>query len=128
MSVCEEIADGAVACAKVLGDSGVMVRPQDWVEYYDAFAANLTDEDYDRFENARIATDVNHLSYSRIIPLDTEPCVRWWTRGHRFKLFGRPIFRMRSFEQNGVEHRSLWLWGRIPLMRKLIRKYTCSEM
>lgn len=128
MSLCEEICEGTVACTIALCKFDALVTPQDWMDYYDAYVMNIPQDDLDNFEAARIATDVNHLKYRRIIEKGPTFSERWWTRGQRLKIWGHPIFRVRSFVDNGVCHKSLWLFGKIPLMRRVERIYTYAKV
>ena len=128
MSVCEEICEGTVACTNALCKFDALITPQDWMDYYDAYVMNISEDDLDNFEAARIATDVNHLKYRRIIEKGPTFSERWWTRGQHLKIWGHPIFRVRSFVDNGVCHKSLWLFGKIPLMRRVERIYTYAKV
>ncbi len=128
MAVCDEICHGAVECASVLHKFDALVTPQDWVDYYDAYVTNVSTDDLANFDVARISTDVDHLKYKRVIVKGPAFSERWWTRGRRLKVLGRPIFRMRSFIDKGVRHDSLWLFGKIPIMRQVKRIYSFAEV
>ena len=128
MSASEEICDGAIECVKVLRQFDVLIAPQDWLDFYDAYSTGISSDDLAQFEFARISTDVNHRDYRRLIEKGTVFGERWWTRGQRLKIFGHAIFRMRSFVKNGYRHNSLWLFGKIPLMRRVRQLYTYAEV
>lgn len=128
MSACDEICNGTLECVRVLHKFDVLIGPQDWLDFYDAFATCLSAEDIANFEMARISTDVNHREYLRIVEKGPVFGVRWWTRGQRLKFLGRPIFRMRSFLKDGCRHNSLWLFGKIPILRRVRHLYSFAEV
>ena len=128
MSACDEICNGTLECVRVLHKFDVLIGPQDWLDFYDAFATCLSTEDIANFELARISTDVNHREYLRIVEKGPVFGVRWWTRGQRLKFLGRPIFRMRSFLKDGCRHNSLWLFGKIPILRRVRHLYSFAEV
>ena len=128
MSTCEEICQGAVVCANTLHKFDALVTPQDWMDYYDAYVMNISEDDLTNFEVARISMDVSHRKYGRIIRKGTVFGERWWTRGQCLKIFGHPIFRMRSFLDNGERHDSLWLFGKIPILCRVMRIYSLAKV
>lgn len=67
MGVSDEIAKGALACAKTLHDEGLLVTPDDWVEYVTLFMKNLTDEDRRDLEQARNAADVEQKFFNSVM-------------------------------------------------------------
>ena len=128
MSICDEIAAAAVDGAKALHSSRIVVRPQDWENFYDLYTANIGDADLARFELARISLDVNHAGCLRIQNREPVAAVRWWTHGRRLKIFGRPVFRVRGFIKNGVSYKTLWLFGMFPIWRKVQRLYHYAKI
>ena len=128
MSVYDEIVAAAVECARALHSSNVKISQKAWENYYDLYAGTIDDRDLSRFELARIATDVNHIQYYRILQRGSINSVRWWTRGQSLKILGRPVFRMRGLLKDGVSHKSLWLFGIVPIWRKVKRLYYYAEM
>ena len=127
MSVCDEIASVAVDCARAICLSRVVLSQRDWEDYYDLYSATIGEADLSRFELARISLDVNHLECYRIFNMKPMGVVHWWTRGQRLRILGRPVFRVRGFIKEGVSHKSLWLFGILPIWRKVKRLYHYAE-
>ena len=128
MTICEEIANAAVDGARVLHSSRIVVSPRDWEDFYDSYTASIGDADLARFELARISLGVNHAGSSRIQTREPVTAARWWTRGQRLRILGRPVFRVRGFIKNGMFYKSLWLFGKLPVWRKAQRLYHYANM
>ena len=128
MSVCKEICKGAVACSQTLHKSDVLIAPQEWLDYYDTYVMNASLSDLSNFEMARISIDVNHVKYSRVMRKGQTFKERWYICGHRIKIFGRHVFHMRIFIDNGVCHRSWWLFGKIPILKRVDCIYSYAKV
>lgn len=127
MSVCKLITDGAVDCAKTLNQFGVVVKQQDWIDMFDVFTETLSFEDKTEFEYARMSLDVNHRQYSRIVEDNPGEWRRWTPRFPRLRIGGRQVFKTRTVIRDGVERKSLWLFGKMPLFWWHRDLYSLSE-
>ena len=67
VSVSQNIAEGAVACAKVLKKENVEITPDDWREYVDLFMEYISEEDEKFLTNAMNAPDVEQKYYKQIL-------------------------------------------------------------
>lgn len=67
MSVSEEIASGAIECAKQLKENYMKVLPEDWIKYADSYMNNLTEEDITQLQNAKNAGDVQQKTFNSIV-------------------------------------------------------------
>ncbi len=67
MSVCGEMADGAVACARELTSADIVVDARSWRDYFVAFSQGVNRQDGAFLDFARNAMDVEQHCFKRII-------------------------------------------------------------
>lgn len=115
MSVADDIAEGALACAKKLHDEGVAIAPDDWMEYVTLFMKDLTDEDRQNLEQARNAADVEQKCFYSVM---WRPRIRvkfwnvqlWIEKWGRFTFYFYIVFlshRYRMRIGRGIEFREV---------------------
>jgi len=122
ISHAEEIAEAAVACAKVLNRACVIVSPQDFQDYFDAGMRTLTEEDRFQLSVARNSTDVAHRRYA---PIDTLPGCRVRTK---LALLGIPVLKIRYEWKGGWNCRTLLLLGKLPLLCRKTQVYKLAKI
>ena len=122
MSCSEPIAEGAVECAKELYERRVVVAPQMWMEYFDAFTRNQTVADKENLAVAKNSTDVSHMRYYSVLP---NPEIK---RRRLLSFRGHDIASIRYAWNDGVYCRTLTLFGRIPLYRKRTKVFSMDTI
>lgn len=85
MNVSDEIANGAIECAKVLFTENVVITNDDWMNYFNIFMGNLTDEDRIELAKAKNAVDVQQKKFGSVIR-ESYP-----TKVVRKRLFGHEL-------------------------------------
>lgn len=66
ISVSQEIAEGAVVCAKALQTESVHVKAEDWYNYVDLFMEHLTIADVQNLSKAKNAADVEQKAFGTV--------------------------------------------------------------
>jgi len=67
MSVADEMAEGAISCAKNLFMDKYTITPEEWLDYSNTFMNNLTDEDNEYLSYAKNAADVEQKQFVGLI-------------------------------------------------------------
>lgn len=65
-SVSEMITEGAIECAKVLGEEKIDITTAELLDYFDSFMKKLTDEDKKELIQANNAADVEQKSFKKV--------------------------------------------------------------
>lgn len=110
MSVCDEIAKGAVATAIALERFGAPATHPLWQDWCDAFFDNQGPEDAERLSLARNSIAVGHDGSFEPVAAPLRP-------DHRVRLFGRTLFALRRVRRGETQFREVLLFGRHPLFR-----------
>lgn len=109
ISVCDEMAQGAIACAKALYKEQINITPEEWVEYSNAFMQNLTEEDISNLKKAENAGDVQQKQFLSVIwAPDTKQGLRIkriGRLGHSFSILKGRMLHEITITRNGIHTR-----------------------